>query len=429
MDTFPLFTVIIPQKDRAEYLVHTLRTCMIQDYPNFEIIISDDCSSDNSVEVIKKLMRIDSRIKLFTHEKHIGMRNNFEFALNQIRPGYVIALGGDDGLLPGCIWKMYEILKSTKKEVLTWPLAHFVYPNDDLHNNIFYIKRKKNRKIQIIKSKDFFSKISKNFIYQIDECPMFYMKGVVSTLLIDRVKSRTKDNCFYYCPTPDGFSGVVIAGEVEDYAYTNEPLTIGGSTIKSQGLNYKRTDSKSRNEAEQFFNDNIRRSMHSELASQPYSPLEPLMTADYIMTALDLPNWPGKEFVRSVNFENLIIETFKFIKKSNFDNLVLKRELLILREISNQHDLLPLFNKLFSQTKRKYITSNHVYGFVITNSIRFNGKDLGINNIFDASIATPFLYNFYNKFSFKLFKDLVFNTYKVFMRSKDFRVEELPKID
>ena len=31
----PFFSVIIPAKNRAEYMVHTLKTCMIQDYPNF----------------------------------------------------------------------------------------------------------------------------------------------------------------------------------------------------------------------------------------------------------------------------------------------------------------------------------------------------------------------------------------------------------
>ena len=48
---YPLFTVIIPQKNREEYIGPTLKSCMIQDYPNFEIIVSDDCSDDNSVKV------------------------------------------------------------------------------------------------------------------------------------------------------------------------------------------------------------------------------------------------------------------------------------------------------------------------------------------------------------------------------------------
>ena len=158
---------------------------------------------------------------------------------------------------------------------------------------MLYFRRRRSSTPLIIKSKDFLNKISKTFFYLVDDCPMFYIKGVVSTELVDRVKKRTKDGCFYYCPTPDGFSGVVLAGEVEDYAYTFEPLSIGGNTRKSQGQNYMRTDKKSREESEQFFNDSIRRTMHAELASQQYSPLITLMTADYLLTAKDLPGWPG----------------------------------------------------------------------------------------------------------------------------------------
>ena len=339
---YPLFTVIIPQKNRAEYLIHTLRTCMIQDYPNFEIIVSDDCSEDNSVEIVRQLIKKDSRIKLFAHDHHLGMRDNFEFALNQVRSGYIMALGGDDGLVPGCIWRMFEILSSTKRELLTWNPAGFTYSDYEGGKNIFHVKRGKNFGVKLLNSEIFLNKIARTFLYQTDECPMLFMKGVASTALIDRVKSRTKDNSFYYCSTPDGFSGVVLAGEVEDYAFTNQPLTIGGTTNKSQGRNYDRTDKKSQEEAQQFFNDNIRRTMHAELASQQYSPLITLMTADYLLTAQDLPGWPGK--FTPISFEALIRASFKFIEKSPIANEVLVRELNILKEIAKQHGLLDLFN-------------------------------------------------------------------------------------
>lgn len=424
---YPLFTVIIPQKDRAEYLIHTLKTCMIQDYPNFEIIVSDDCSEDNSVEVVRDLMVKDSRIKLFAHKHHLGMRDNFEFALNQVRPGYVMALGGDDGLVPGCIGRMYQILSSTKRELLTWTPAGFAYPDYEGGQNIFSIRRKKNCGIKFIKSQTFLSKLSKTFLYQIDECPMLFMKGVASTNLIDRVKERTKDNSFYCCPTPDGFSGVVLAGEVEDYAFTYEPLSIGGTTTKSQGRNYHRTDKKSREEAQQFFNDNFKRTMHANLASQQYSPLVTLMAADYLLTAQDLPGWPGK--FPPISFDTLIRATFKLIEESSSEKEVLIRELNILKEIAKQHGLLELFNKLLMTTKRKVIRKNEVYGFVITNSIRFEGTELGVNNIFDASLATNFIYNFYNKISFKQIIAFLKNSSKILIRKKSYVLEDLPKIN
>lgn len=424
---FPLFTVIIPQKDRAEYLIHTLRTCMIQDYPNFEIIVSDDCSIDNSVEVVQNLMKMDSRIKLFAHKQHLGMRDNFEFALNQVRPGYVLALGGDDGLVPGCIRRMFEILSTTKRELLTWVPAGFAYSDYEGGQNIFSVKRRKNYGVKFIKSEVFLEKLSKTFLYQIDECPMLFMKGVTSTALIDKVKSRTKDHSFYSCPTPDGFSGVVLAGEVEDYAFTYEPLTIGGTTNKSQGRNYQRTDKKSRDEAQQFFKDNMNRTMHAKLASQQYSPLVTLMSADYLLTAQDLPGWPGK--FPPLSFDTLIRASFKLIEEGSFENEVLIRELKILKEIANQHGLMDLFDNLLVTTKRKVITKKEVYGFVITNSIRFEGTVLGIKNIFDASLATNFVYNFYNKISFHGFMVFLRNTTEIFIRRYNTKFEKLPQIN
>ncbi len=426
-EEYPLFTVIIPQKNRAEYLEPTLKTCMIQDYPNFEVIVSDDCSDDNSVEVAQRLASRDNRIKVFPHEQHLGMRDNFEFALNQVKPGYVMALGGDDGLTPGCIWKMYKILKETGKELLTWVPASMVYPENEDEKNIFKVTRKR-APIKIIKSKDFLRHICDTFQYLIDDCPMFYIKGVASTNLVERVKSRTKDHSFYYCPTPDGFSGVVLAGEVEDYVKSFEPLSISGTTKKSQGKNYHRTDAQSRKEAEQFFNDNIRRTMHSELASQPYSPLETLMTADYLLTAKDLPGWPAKDFYE-VSYSNLLRKTFGFISRCSFANETLVRELKILREIAVQHDMLPLYNDLLRTTKRKIYKRGNVIGFTYTNSIRFDGSEIGINDIFDASLAVPFVYNFVCQFKVSRIGEMFKNSMKVLLNRRAYYWEDLPSIE
>lgn len=407
---FPLFTVIIPEKDRAEYLVHTLKTCMIQEYPNFEVIVSDDCSDDNSVQIAKEAALKDPRIKVFAHKKHLGMRDNFEFALSQVRPGYVMALGGDDGLTPGCIQRMYEILNETQRKLLTWVPAGFTYPSEEGGESIFNVRRK-HAPTKIVKSADFLSQLTETFNYQVLGCPMFYIYGVASTELIDKVKSRTKDHSFYYCPTPDGFSGVVLAGEVEDYVMCYEPLSIGGSTIKSQGSNYRRTDARSRKEAEEFFNDNVRRTMHHKLASQQYSPLVTLMTADYLLTAQDLPGWPGR--VPEISYEKLLKKSFEFMANSSYDLAVLPRELNILKKIAEQHNLLPLYDLLMKKTKKKRITGKQICGFAVTNSIRFSGNDVGINNIYEAALATNFVYEFFGKFSYRKIVELVKNDTKI----------------
>lgn len=424
---YPCFSVIIPQKNRQEYLVHTLKTCMLQDYPNFEIIVSDDCSEDESVKVVNELMTLDSRIKLYAHQQHLGMRDNFEFALSKVKSGFVLVLGGDDALVPGCIWRMYDILTTTKRELLTWTPAGFTYPDVEGGKNFFYVKKPNRQDVSFIKSQDFLNKLSETFLYQIDECPMLFMKSVVSTNLIDRVKSRTVDGSFYYCATPDGFSGVVLAGEVEDYAFTYEPLSIGGSSVKSQGRNYQRSDEKSKAEASKFFNDNVNRKMHHQLAGESYSPLVTLMTADYLLTAQDLPGWSGK--FNPISFEALIRASFKLMEGGSFENEVLIRELNILKSIAKHHDLEALFFDLLKKSNKKVFTMGEVYGFAVTNSIRFEGTELGVQNIYDASLATNFVYRFYNRFSLQLIVDGFINSFKIFLRSKLYKKVKLPQIN
>ena len=423
-DTPPLFTVIIPQKNRAEYLRHTLRTCMMQDYPNLEIIVSDDCSTDDSVQVVRELMRIDSRIRLFAHERHMGMRDNFEFALSQVRPGFVMALGGDDGLVPGGISRMHAILSGTGRQLLTWTMAGFTYAEEKGRENIVFIERRKDVGVRFIKSRDFLDQLARSFRYQVSECPMFYMKGVVSTELIDRVKSRTGGRGFYVCPTPDGFSGIVLAGEVEDFAFTNEPLSIGGTTLKSQGKNYQRSDAVSREEAQRFFQDNAARLMHPELASQPYSPIVTLMTADYLLTARDLPGWPGR--FEPISFERLIRESFSFIDSSSFENEVLVRELRIIKAIAAHHGLLDVFEGLVKSSRRRVIRDKPVYGFVVTGLLRFDGSRVGIHNIYDAAMIIPALYRSYSAMSLRSLAAPVVNSFRVLRRSLSYSTEKYP---
>lgn len=428
MVKYPLFTVIIPQKNRAEYLVHTLHTCMMQDYPNFQIVVGDDCSEDNSVELVRELQKTDNRIKLLAHEKHVGMRENFELALDEAKEGYVLALGGDDGLAPRGIWRMYELIQETGAELLTWSQARYKYPIKEGENSVFVIPRRKFIGVKMLKSSDYLNKISRTLNYLTDDCPMFYIKGVASVNLVKRIRQRTPDGKFYYCPTPDGYSGVVLSGEVDEYAYTNEPLSLAGDSPKSQGRIYHQTDKKSRQEAQQFFDDNARRTMHKELASQPYSPLITLMTADYLLTAKDLPGWPGK--FNCFTMEHLLRKTFNFLERNRFETGVLQRELVIIREIAKQHNLMGLFDELMAKTTRKTVKELTADGFLLTpNIFEFNGTKMEIHNIYEAALATPFAYQSFNDFSRAFFVDWIKRSWKVYRNSRQYNRERLPSID
>lgn len=390
----PLFTVIIPVKNRATYLHHTLRTCSMQNYDHLEVIVSDDGSTDNTREVVEYAMRIDPRIRYYSHNPGIGMRDNFEFALRQVKPGYVIALGGDDGLLPDGINGMREVLHDTGMDLLAWPAALYSFPNVYGPNGQLVIYHRKG--VKLIDSHKFLSRQAKNLYYLTDvESPMFYVKGVVSTQLIDRVRNRSVDGRFYSCPTPDGFSGIVLAGEVSRYAFSGEPFSIFGMSSSSQGLAYQSNEEQAKKDSESFFRDNALKPMHPELASQPYSPLIALMTADYLLTARDLPGWGGS--FPPISYKQVLLKGINELALGMYGDTRICRELQILKKIAEMHGLEKFFLEKVRSSKRFQKIALFDGSGISPNVFYLDAKPYNINNIFDAAYAAKNIYKIYSE--------------------------------
>jgi len=390
----PLFTVIIPCKDRAEYLYHTLQTCIMQDYDHLEVIVADDGSSDFTRDVVEDAARRDGRIRYISQGRGIGMRDNFESVLREAKPGFVIALGGDDGLLPGGITGMADTIRETKMELLAWPAPLFTYPKVRGENGQLAIYNKK--KSKIVKSCDFLKRQVDSLHYISDiESPMFYVKGVASTRLIDRVRRRSKDNRFYSCSTPDGYSGIVLAGEVERYAFSAKPFSIYGLSPTSQGLAYLSNDSEAKKTSEAFYAKAVEVPMHHELSTQPYSPLITLMTVDYLLRARDLPGWPGS--LPPIDYQRVLKNGLKELAHGLYGDDRICRELSILNNVAELHGLGNYFRRIVDSSYRKHKKLPLVGSGFSPSTFYFDAEVFDIHNILDASYVAKYFYQFYSK--------------------------------
>jgi glycosyltransferase involved in cell wall biosynthesis len=95
----PLVTIGIPTYNRADsYLREALASAVNQTYPNIEIVVSDNCSSDHTEAVVTGFN--DPRIKYFKHARNIGAANNFNFCLEQAQGAYFLMLHDDDLIDP-----------------------------------------------------------------------------------------------------------------------------------------------------------------------------------------------------------------------------------------------------------------------------------------------------------------------------------------
>jgi glycosyltransferase involved in cell wall biosynthesis len=417
-DSHPRFSVIIPTKDRAEYLRHTLRTCSLQEYDNFEVIVSDDGSTDHTRDVVAEAARRDPRIRYMSPGGSVGMRDNFEFALDQVKPGYVMALGGDDGLLPYGIQGMRDTLEDTGQELLAWQVPIYFYagaraPTSQLIVNMANGRTSNGRRV--IRSKDFLANQVSHLHYVDDiESPMIYIKGVASTRLIDRVRARSAVKRFYMPSTPDGYSGIVLAGEVETYAFSSTPFAIGGGSPSSAGLNYLANTERARKQTEDFFAKAAAIPMHQELAHQPYSPLISVMTVDFLLTARDLPGWPGS--FPSIDYRHMLRCALKELEDGQFAGERMTRELVILDAIAEHHDLGSFFRK--EASKRHKNLRRPLEGNAISpKRLYLDASRLGIENVYDAAFVAHYIHKAAPDFSLATAWQFLTNSFKYRMLS------------
>ncbi len=93
--TLPLVTIAIPTYNRANgYLRNAIECALGQTYQEVEVVISDNCSSDNTEEVVKGFH--DPRIRYFRQSTNIGANNNFNFCLEKAQGDYFLLLHDDD---------------------------------------------------------------------------------------------------------------------------------------------------------------------------------------------------------------------------------------------------------------------------------------------------------------------------------------------
>ena len=92
----PLVSIIIPTYNSSKYIVQAINSAINQTYKNIEIIVSDNCSSDDTVNIVKSISLNDNRIYLYENKFNIGPVKNWTKCLSYCKGIYVKILWSDD---------------------------------------------------------------------------------------------------------------------------------------------------------------------------------------------------------------------------------------------------------------------------------------------------------------------------------------------
>lgn len=223
------FTLIIPTRERSDTLIHTLKTALSQNYDQFQVLVSDNASEDDTREKVSSVN--DKRLKYVNTGQRVSMSENWEFALSHVDRGWVTVLGDDDALLPGALSSVDEIIKKTGTSAIRSNGCSYQWPG---FNGSDY------GRLSISLRKGYEIRGSGQMLHQVlngarnyTELPMLYNGGFVSFDLINQAKLVTER--FFMSMTPDVYSAIVLSLLADTYVYSHEPLAINGASLHSGG--------------------------------------------------------------------------------------------------------------------------------------------------------------------------------------------------
>jgi glycosyltransferase involved in cell wall biosynthesis len=131
------FSICIPNYNYEQYIERTIRSVLDQSHDDLEILISDNASSDRSVEIIQSIE--DPRIRLRVNACNVGFAGNLDRAANMASGDFMIMLSSDDMIRPGTL-AAYEIflnsLGGDREQCVVSSTVDIIDPDDIVTDRI-----------------------------------------------------------------------------------------------------------------------------------------------------------------------------------------------------------------------------------------------------------------------------------------------------
>ena len=222
-------SIIIPTRERAQYLTHAIATCLSNPGDHFEVIVLDNASGDNTVAAVQGIA--DTRLRLVQSDRRLSMRDNFERGLDIARGNTILFLGDDDGILPGAVDQALTLLTGEIAAV-TNARAHYSWP-DLLASRRGTGLVPRGRSWQVLNSRDAMRTLLDDENYY--RLPCVY-HGFVQRRLIEKIRRR--QGRFFCSSQVDMYSAIALSMEGVLYVHCDFPLVINGGSSRSNGASH-----------------------------------------------------------------------------------------------------------------------------------------------------------------------------------------------
>ena len=235
----PFFSVLMPTRNRASLLRSSLESAVDQKFQDYEIVVSDNNSTDDTREVVEQSMKSSDKITYINPGRDLSMCDNWEYVLSQAKGRYIIYLCDDDALTFDSLSYIHELLAHFQMNVLVWRSAGYHHPDiPDKSMRLQFTYEHCSGDLFAIASPPIIETLCR-FDWGVNGIVPKMLNCAVSREAIDACRSRTGD--FFVPPYPD-FSAVgQLLSTHRSYHFIDLPLYIAGASLVSNaGIRFDR---------------------------------------------------------------------------------------------------------------------------------------------------------------------------------------------
>ena len=117
----PRVTIGLPVRNGVETIERCVASLLAQSFTDFEIIVSDNASTDQTRELVEGLARSDDRIRLVSHPENVGVMENFRHVLSLAQTPYFMWAAADDSWAPSFLDRLVHELDANPDADLAMP--------------------------------------------------------------------------------------------------------------------------------------------------------------------------------------------------------------------------------------------------------------------------------------------------------------------
>jgi hypothetical protein len=229
----PLFSVVIPTRDRADVLRYCLRTCLAQHaFDDYEVVVSDNAGPPATRQAVEECR--SPRLAYVRSDRPLSMSDSWELAVSRARGRYVTVLGDDDGLMPFALPELARLIdRHDRPPAIHWFAGLYTWPTIAVPEEANFLRLPTDRSCSVLSGREMLARASR---YEIgpEHLPMIY-RSVIRADLIERHREMAGGRVF---PTlyPDVYSGYAFAYLAARYVSVGLPMSVAGLSGKSNGV-------------------------------------------------------------------------------------------------------------------------------------------------------------------------------------------------